>query len=300
MQTIRWQTEDDIARLDPRSVDHPRTIDYSHDAARQIVFAPAIHPGHLRRFAANQGTAASPTGFGETAQDLIENLGFEFLRPDVVEKEKRPRAEHRDVIDAVVDEIGADGVVPVHGKGDLQLRPDAIDTRDQHRLAHSGKIGREQAAEAADFPEHLGTVRAPNATLDFALYEVTEIDVDSQRGRRLFSSLYPSGAQDFTNLRRHESAKKRSGYTVFARFCVALRITRKMLAMTSPTIFYFSPANKVGCFSSASALARASRFSMMNLSSSGSTGSGYLPVKQARQKLFGSFPVARIIPSRSR
>ena len=169
MQTVRWQTEDDIARLDPRSVDHPRTIDHSHDAARQIVFAPAIHPGHLGRFAANQGTAASPTGFGETAQDLIEDLGLEFLRPDVVEKEKRPRAKHRDVIDAVVDEIGTDGVVPVHGKGDLQLRPDAIDTRDQHRLAHTGKIRREQTAEAADFPEHLRTVRAPNATLDFAL-----------------------------------------------------------------------------------------------------------------------------------
>ena len=52
---------------------------------------------------------------------------LEFLRADVIEKEERPRAEDRDVVDAVIDEIGADGVVPVHRKGDLQLRPDAVD-----------------------------------------------------------------------------------------------------------------------------------------------------------------------------
>ena len=100
---------------------------------------------------------------------MVENPRLEFLRPDVVEKKKRPRAEHRDVIDAVVDEIGADRVVPVHGEGDLQFRPDAIDARDQHRLAHPGKIRREQAAEAADLPEHFRTVRLPNESVDFAL-----------------------------------------------------------------------------------------------------------------------------------
>ena len=97
---------------------------------------------------------AGATGFGEPAQELIEDPRLQFLRTDVIEKEERPRAEDRDVVDAMVDEIGADGVVPVHGEGDLQLRADAIDARDQHRLAHAGKVRREQPAEAADLAEN--------------------------------------------------------------------------------------------------------------------------------------------------
>ena len=286
-------------RLDPRSVDHPRTIDHSDDTARQIVLAPAIHPGHLRRFAANQGTAAGPTGFGETAQDLIEDLGLEFLRPDVVEKEKRPRAKNGNVIDAVVDEIGADGVVPVHGKGDFQLRPDTVHTGDQHRLAHSGKIGREQAAEAADFPEHLRPVRLPDESVDFALEAVAEIDVDSGAGVGFFLLCHPERSEGSHKLRAARCSRKAETATPIREVLRCAQNDEKEALAKSDNL-YFNPANKVGCFSSASALARASRFSMMNLSSSGSTGSGYLPLKQARQKLFGSFPVARIIPSRSR
>ena len=55
------------------AIDHSRAIDHADDAARQIVFALAIHPGHLRRFAADQGAPASPAGFGKAAQDLVEN-----------------------------------------------------------------------------------------------------------------------------------------------------------------------------------------------------------------------------------
>ena len=81
VQTVRGQAENDVARLDPRAVDHSRAIDHPDNAAGEIVFAPAIHPRHLRGFAADQSAAARPTGFGETAQDLIEDRGSSFSAP---------------------------------------------------------------------------------------------------------------------------------------------------------------------------------------------------------------------------
>ena len=45
--------------------------------------------------------------------------------------------------DAVVHQIGADGVVLVHRERDFQFRPDAIDAGDQNRFAHSGETREE-------------------------------------------------------------------------------------------------------------------------------------------------------------
>ena len=149
----------------------------------------------------------------------------------------------------MIHEIGADGVVPVHGEGDLQLRPDAIDARDQHRLAHSGKIGREQAAEAADFPEHLRPVRLPGRVLDFAFDAVAEIDVDPGAGVGFFLLVILSEAKDLTNYERRDRGRKVGSATRLARFFAALRMTGKN-ALAKSDKFYFRSANKVGCASS--------------------------------------------------
>ena len=125
------------------AIDHFGAIDHADDAAGEIVFAFSIHARHLRGFAADQSATGRAACFGETAQELIEDARLQFFRSDVIEKEERPRAEHGDVVDAMVDEIGADRVVPIHGERDLQFGPDAIDARDQDRLAHAGKIRRE-------------------------------------------------------------------------------------------------------------------------------------------------------------
>ena len=156
-----------------------RTIDHADDAAGQIVFAPPIHPGHLRSFAADQGATAGPAGLGKTAQDLREDPRLQFLRPDVIEKKERLRAKDGDVVDAVVDEVGADRVVAVEREGNLQLRPNTVDAADQDRLAHSGEIRRKQAAEAADFAEHLRPVRLPNESVDAALQPIAEVHVNT-------------------------------------------------------------------------------------------------------------------------
>ena len=120
------------------------------------------------------------TGLGKTAQELIEDPRLEFFRADVIEKEERPRAEDGDVVDAMVHEIGADGVVPVQREGDLQFRADAVDARDQHRLAHPGKIRRERGRRIRRFfPSTSGTVRLPDAGLNSALERIAEVDIDA-------------------------------------------------------------------------------------------------------------------------
>ena len=78
---------------------------------------------------------ACATGLAESAQELVENTRLQFFRADVIEKKKRPRAEDGDVVDTMIHQIGADGVVFVHGEGDFQFRADAIDAGDEHRLA---------------------------------------------------------------------------------------------------------------------------------------------------------------------
>ena len=67
----------------------------------------------------------------------VNTLRLELARAEVIEEEERLGAEHGDVVDAMVDQVLADGVVPVHGKGDLELGADAIHAGDQHRLAVS-------------------------------------------------------------------------------------------------------------------------------------------------------------------
>ena len=122
---------------------------------------------------------ACTTGFGEAGKELIEDARLQFFRADVIEKKEWPCAQHRDVVHAMVHEIGADGVVPIQRKRDLQFRADAIHARHEHRLAHSGEVRREEAAESTDFPEHFGTVRALYARLDAALDQVAQINVHS-------------------------------------------------------------------------------------------------------------------------
>ena len=92
----------------------------------------------------------------ETGQQLIENARLESFRANVIEKEQRARAEDRDVVDAMIDQIGADGVVPVHGKRDLQFRADAIDARDQTGSRIPEKFGANKPPNPPMFPSTSG------------------------------------------------------------------------------------------------------------------------------------------------
>ena len=72
VQTVRRQTEDDVARFDPAAIDHLCAIDHADDAAGEIVFAFAIHARHLRGLAADEGATRLPGTLWQTGEQLIE------------------------------------------------------------------------------------------------------------------------------------------------------------------------------------------------------------------------------------
>ena len=68
MQTIGSQTENDVAGFDLAAIDDFRSIHDANDAACEIVFTLAIHPGHLRSLATQQRAARAATGARKAAK----------------------------------------------------------------------------------------------------------------------------------------------------------------------------------------------------------------------------------------
>src|SRR5205085_9884752 len=126
---------------------------------------------------ADQGATSSAAGARESAQQLIEHKWLQSFAADVIEKEKRTRADDGDVVDTMIHQIGADGVVLVHRERDFQFRADAIDARNQNRIAHAGKFRAEQSTEAPDLSEHSWSMRLPDERLDAALELVAKINI---------------------------------------------------------------------------------------------------------------------------
>jgi len=126
---------------------------------------------------ANQCATGSSARAGKTADELIENARLKFFAANVIEKKKRARAERSNIVYAVIHKIGANGVVLVRRECDFQFCADAINARDQDRIAHSGKLCSKQTTEATDFSERLRPVRLSNESLNSALKPVAKIDI---------------------------------------------------------------------------------------------------------------------------
>src|SRR5262249_32246041 len=174
------QAEDDVAGFDPAAIDDFGPIHHANDAACEIVFSLAIHPGHLRSFAPQKRAARSATGARKAAKQLPEHAGLKFFATDVIEEEKRIRAQDGDVVYAMIYEIRTNGVVFVHRERDFQLRADAIDARDQHRLAYSGKTRAKWPPNPANLPEHLRAISLPNERANAALEYIAKIDINAR------------------------------------------------------------------------------------------------------------------------
>ena len=138
VQTGRRQADQHIARHDASGHRSMRlAIDDADDEAGDVVFAVGVEAGHLRGLAADQRAAVLAAAARDAGDDLLGDVGRQPAGRQVVEEEQRPRALHEDVVDAVVDEIGADRVVPAGHERDLQLRADAVRARHEHRLAEA-------------------------------------------------------------------------------------------------------------------------------------------------------------------
>ena len=139
------------------------------------------------------GHEASTMGVRITAEVLEERIAARALldghgdvrrQPpgrEVVQEEERLGALHQDVVDAVVDQILADGVVDVAVEGDFQLGADAVGAGHQHGVAGSERLQAEQPAEAADLRQHVRREGALGQRPDAPDDLVAGVDVDAAR-----------------------------------------------------------------------------------------------------------------------
>ena len=95
----------------------------------------------------------------------------------VVQEEERRRALHRNVVDAVVYQVRADGVVNAQFERDLQLGSHAVGAGDQHWLRKFLQIQGKQPAEAANLREHMLVEGLARQHLDALLGAVARGDV---------------------------------------------------------------------------------------------------------------------------
>ena len=148
------QADQHVAGRDAAPVDQPVALDAADDEAGDVVFAVGVEAGHLRGLAAEQRAAVLAARAREALDDLDGDVGVEAAGREVVEEEERLRPLHEDVVDAVIDEIDADGVVDAAHERDPQLGADAVGARDEHRIAH-GRARRGGTARR--------TIRSPTA-----------------------------------------------------------------------------------------------------------------------------------------
>ena len=182
-------------------VNDPVTFDNPDDGADQIVITRRVHPRHLRRLATNQRATSRRARLREPIDDLIEYARRQFAHADVIQKEQGLRAQHGDVVDAMVDEVLADGVVAVHHHGDLQLRADAVHAADQHGPFVFLHVEREQSAKSTNRPEHFTAQRLADFRFEAGLQRVSHIDVHARcrRKRNVLCALrFRNGPLEFT------------------------------------------------------------------------------------------------------
>src|SRR5258708_34216393 len=111
----------------------------------------------------------------------LQQLRADFIS-DVGEEEQRVGAMDENVVDAVIDEVAADGGVHAHGHGDLEFCADAIRAGNEHGLFPFFAVAREESAEPANAAENPGSERAAGMVADALLGVIRDGNIHSGIG----------------------------------------------------------------------------------------------------------------------
>ena len=182
MEAGGGQADEDVSGFDFCAGDELVAVDGADDEAGEVVLTLGVEAGHLGGFAADEGAAVCPAGFCETGDDFFGHFAVEGSGGQVIEEEEWGRALHGDVVDAMVDEVGADGVVDSQFEGDFELGADTVCTGDEDRLLVLEGVELEEAAKATDFAQHVAVEGALGEVLDALLGAVAAGNVDSGIG----------------------------------------------------------------------------------------------------------------------
>ena len=179
VEAVGGQTNEDVADLDGFAGNDFVAGDGSDDGSGEIVLVVGIEAGHLGGFAADEGAAVGAAGFAETLDDGLDGGVVELAGGEVVEEEERGRALYGDVVDAVVDEVLADGVVDAQFEGDLQFCAYAVHRGDEYGIWVLLEVEGEEAAEAADLGEDVLVEGLAGEHFDALLAALGAGDVDA-------------------------------------------------------------------------------------------------------------------------
>src|ERR1019366_952477 len=148
VETIRGQVQQNIARADGAAGDHRISLHCAYDEAGEIVFSRLIQSRHFSGLAANQGAAVIAATTSHAFDNLPRYVSIQFSDRKIVEEKQRDSSLHGNIVDTVVHQILADGIVAAAQECDLQLGANAIGRANQNRpLPASQQIS---AAEAPD------------------------------------------------------------------------------------------------------------------------------------------------------
>jgi hypothetical protein len=179
MEARGRDSDQHIAGGDAAAVDQALARHGTDDEARDVVLAVSVESGHFGGLAAEQRAAVLAARTRETLDDLHRDVGIQPAGREIVEEEQRLGALHEDVVDAVIDEIGADRVVDAAHEREAQLRADTVRARHEHGIVEAAIAKREQAAERSEIRQHAGGMRAARQPLDAANDFVARFDINA-------------------------------------------------------------------------------------------------------------------------
>ena len=171
------QTQQQVARRDPRPVDDPALLDHADAEAGQVVVARAVQPRHLGGFAAHQRRAGLSAAIGDALDHGGGHVHIQFAGGVIIEEEQGLGPDDQHVVDAHRHQIDADGVVAAQIQRQFELGADAIGAGHQHRLAVAVQRQFEQRAKTAQPAQHSGPEGALGVRLDAVHQPIAGFDV---------------------------------------------------------------------------------------------------------------------------
>src|SRR5699024_5032264 len=113
----RRQSDEDVTGAHLLWSEQVGGVDDTGGGTGDIVFVDAEQARVLGGLPADQGDAGAGAGIGDAADDVGDAFGHDLAAGDVVGHEQRSGSAHDDVVDDHPDEVEADGVGLVQGRG---------------------------------------------------------------------------------------------------------------------------------------------------------------------------------------
>ena len=126
MQAHRGQPDNRVAWLDAAEPLEGFDLHHAHDRSREIEMRRAHRAPASRRFRRRATRIVKAAGFARNRDDFGRDGRIEFPDREVIQKEERRRVADEDVVDAMIDQIGADRRVPSKLGCNHDLRADAV------------------------------------------------------------------------------------------------------------------------------------------------------------------------------